>query len=226
MNEEKMKNKRGVRYIELVFDLAYLVIAFALGLYLCGQKDKVVGVLPGIAALVLVGGDAFHLIPRIACMITGKEKAFQKSLGIGKLITSITMTLFYLILWHIGLMLFMPEKTKLLTYGIYLLAVIRIFLCLLPQNKWLTANPPVRWGIIRNIPFVLEGSMVIGLFFLYRNRIHGMEFMWMALLLSFLFYLPVVLWAHKIKPLGMLMLPKTVMYLWVLRMLLSLPQAG
>ena len=42
--------------------------------------------------------------------------------------------------------------------------------------------------------------------------------MWLAVLLSFVFYIPVVLWAHVWPMAGMLMLPKTVMYIWMLLM--------
>lgn len=43
-----------------------------------------------------------------------------------------------------------------------------------------------------------------------------------AVLLSFGFYLPVVLWSNRQPKVGMLMLPKTCCYLWLLVMCLSL----
>ncbi|HPF18680.1 MAG TPA: hypothetical protein PLY08_03755 [Bacillota bacterium] len=46
--------------------------------------------------------------------------------------------------------------------------------------------------------------------------------MWLAILLSFAFYLPVVLWSNRYPKIGMLMLPKTCTYLWMLVMLLAL----
>ena len=42
--------------------------------------------------------------------------------------------------------------------------------------------------------------------------------MWLAILLSFLFYFPVVLWADVLPIIGMMMLPKTCMYIWMLCM--------
>lgn len=42
--------------------------------------------------------------------------------------------------------------------------------------------------------------------------------MWLAILLSFAFYIPVVLWAEVSPMIGMLMLPKTCMYVWMVVM--------
>ncbi len=41
---------------------------------------------------------------------------------------------------------------------------------------------------------------------------------WLAILLSFLFYIPVVLFADAAPAVGMLMIPKTLAYVWLLFM--------
>lgn len=38
--------------------------------------------------------------------------------------------------------------------------------------------------------------------------------MWLTIVLSFGFYIPVVLWADAIPLIGMLMIPKTCAYVW------------
>jgi len=38
--------------------------------------------------------------------------------------------------------------------------------------------------------------------------------MWMTIVLSFVFYIPVVLWADVVPTIGMLMIPKTCAYVW------------
>ena len=53
------------------------------------------------------------------------------------------------------------QNTKGLTLAIYALAIVRIVLCLLPQNEWLNYNAPVSWGVYRNIPFAIMGLMII-----------------------------------------------------------------
>lgn len=173
-------------------------------------------------ALVLACGDAFHLVPRIVVIKTGREKEFSRILGRGKQIASITMTIFYVLLWQIGVEVFSPKDIIIWSYTVYILAAVRIFLCLLPQNKWAERYPPVHWGIWRNVPFFLHGMLVAGLFFVFRDAIQGLGMMWLAIVLSFVFYLPVVLWANNQPKIGMLMLPKTCCYLWLLVMCLFL----
>ena len=48
---------------------------------------------------------------------------------------------------------------------IYGLAGLRIALCMMPQNDWLSAAAPLSWGIYRNIPFALLGLLIIVLFY-------------------------------------------------------------
>lgn len=215
--------KRVFGIFEAVFDALYLIAALILGFILISSKlNNDARMLAGIMAIVLACGDAFHLLPRILLIITHKEERLRRSLGIGKQITSITMTVFYLFMWQIGLMIFSPNVGNLWTYLVYFLAAVRILLCLLPQNRWQDRYPPVSWGIWRNIPFFLQGAVVALLFFLQRNITQGFGFMWLAIVLSFGFYLPVVLWSNRNPKIGMLMLPKTCCYLWMLAMCLSL----
>jgi hypothetical protein len=215
--------KRVFGLVEAIFDIFYLVVALILGLLLLiPAQDNVVRALAGIMALVLVGGDAFHLLPRILVILAGKEERLRSLLGRGKQVASVTMTLFYVILWHIGLLIFSPNGIGSWSWVVYILAAVRIFICLLPQNKWIERYPPVNWGIWRNIPFFMQGLVVAGLFFIFRSNAGGLGVMWLAIILSFAFYLPVVLWANKIPKIGMLMLPKTCVYIWMIIMCLSL----
>ena len=89
-------------------------------------------------------------------------------------------------------------------------------------NKWTEKNPPVKWGIIRNIPFVILGEINIAVFYVNRNVVNGLNYVWLAILLSFIFYLPVVLWASVNPKIGMLMLPKTICYVWLIIMFMSI----
>lgn len=96
------------------------------------------------------------------------------------------------------------------------LTIVRVVLCLLTQNDW-TGESPVIWGIYRNIPFVIMGLIMIVLFFKQKSDA-DYKWMWLAITLSFVFYMPVVLWADVIPIIGMLMLPKTCMYIWIVVM--------
>lgn len=208
--------KRVFKKVEIVFDVLYLTCGAMIGIqYLVGTSS--LQQLAGVMAGILILGDSFHLVPRIISIATKQEKSMEKALGLGKLITSLTMTVFYLILWHLAVLLSHQTTTSSLTILIYALALIRIVLCLLPQNQWLHRTPPVRWGIWRNIPFVLMGMLVA---WNYATNVFVPELSWMpwAIFLSFAFYLPVVLWANQKPKIGMLMLPKSCVYLWILAM--------
>jgi uncharacterized protein YacL len=170
--------------------------------------------------LILGCGDAFHLVPRIIALCTTGLENCAVALRLGKLITSISMTLFYVILYHIWKIRYNVTGKNTLTVSVYVLAITRIILCLFPQNKWLSIDSPVEWGIYRNIPFVVLGIIIIVICFQMakKRNDHVFRFLWLAVLLSFVFYIPVVLWADFNPVIGMLMLPKTCAYVWIVWM--------
>lgn len=216
------KHKVLFSYFEMVFDLLYLCAAVAVGIYLQITISTPAQKLAGAAALVLAVGDAFHLLPRVAAICTKAPERYRRALGFGKLATSLSMTAFYLLLWQVGLLLSTTHHYFGWTVAVWLLAAVRVVLCLLPQNRWLEGAPLSNWGVWRNLPFVLQGVMVLLLFARVGGAVPALRWMWLAIALSFLFYLPVVLWADKNSKLGMFMLPKTCAYLWMLLMLTNI----
>lgn len=214
--------KRLFGMFEAVFDLLYLGAGAVIAVLLLIGDVTPERMLAGLMALVLIGGDSFHLAPRVISIFTGKAERLRSALGRGKQIASITMTVFYVLLWHIGLLAAPMQNEVSFLVLFYLLAAVRIVLCFLPQNRWQERCPPVSWGIFRNIPFALMGFMVAMRFFSIGDELPGFSFGWLAVLLSFGFYLPVVLWSNRQPKVGMLMLPKTCCYLWLLVMCLSL----
>lgn len=214
--------KRVFGIFEVIFDITYLALVFIISfILLATPSNNQARILAGVMSVILVAGDSFHLFPRIKVILTGEEEKFRGMLGRGKQITSITMTIFYLCLWQIGLIIFQFSANS-ITYLVYSLVIIRILICFLPQNKWCERFPPLKWGILRNIPFFMIGMLVSILFFVNKSIVIGLEFMWLAILLSFSFYLPVVLLSNLNPKIGMLMLAKTCCYLWLLFMCLSL----
>lgn len=210
--------------VEAVFDGVYLLASAAIGVYLLVMGTSRVAALGGAMALLLAVGDAFHLLPRMCAILTGDEDRWASAMGVGKFVTSITMTVYYVLLWHLGLYIFNAGTSGWgqMTGLVYLLAGVRVALCLPPQNRWLDRRQPVNWGIYRNVPFLLHGGLTAALFAAHVGTVPAINGMWVAIALSFLFYLPVVLWAGRKPMIGMLMLPKTVMYLWMLIMCLYL----
>ena len=129
------------------------------------------------------------------------------------------MTIFYLLLFRIWELRYNRHRPLLRT-GMYLLALLRMALYFFPQNAWTSPNAPLSWGILRNVPFALMGLWIIVLFYQQAKQKEDFDFkyMWLAITLSFLFYIPVVLWADTLPMIGMLMIPKTLAYVWVVWM--------
>lgn len=205
------------KILETGFDIIYLVTVITLGIIMVvksnGNKEYK---LFGIMAIVLGLGDSFHLIPRAIALNTTGFEDYLVPLGIGKFVTSITMTFFYILLYYIWRIRYKIKDKNYITFSVFILSAIRIILCFFPQNKWTSGNQPLFWGIIRNIPFALLGLIVIVLFYksTRENNDKPFKWMWLTIVLSFGFYIPVVLFAEIYPLIGMLMIPKTCAYVW------------
>ncbi|MBD5542728.1 MAG: hypothetical protein HDR01_00430 [Lachnospiraceae bacterium] len=202
---------------ETLFDAIYLITVITIGIRMIiksnGNKQYR---LFGIMAVVLGLGDFFHLVPRVLALCTTGLENFTAALGRGKFITSITMTIFYILLYYVWRIRYHVKGKNTITAAVYVLSALRIILCLFPQNQWLSDASPLSWGIYRNIPFALLGLLIILLFYKTAKEQKDKEFrwMWLTIVLSFGFYIPVVLWADVYPMIGMLMIPKTCAYVW------------
>ena len=60
------------------------------------------------------------------------------------------------------------------------------------------------------------GGIIVVLFFnsARKNGDRSFRFLWLTVVLSFGFYIPVVLFADAVPLIGMLMIPKTCAYVW------------
>ena len=157
----------------------------------------------GTATLLLGCGDAFHLVPRVLRYFVQGD--FTAALGVGKLVTSITMTIFYILMFYIYKNKYKVENTKKIEYSIWILAIIRIILCMLPQNNWITNDGSLMMGII-----------IIVIYYKKRAEYKEFKHVWLDVLLSFVFYLIVVLGTEAVPALGAFMIPKTVCYILII----------
>lgn len=203
------------KIMEAAFCIFYMIFVTIVGTKIVkNQKGRKEILWFGIMSLVLVSGDAFHLVPRVLEAID-KSGNYHAAKGIGTLITSITMTIFYLIMYFVYSIRY-DYKNKILMTVMIGLTFIRIALCMFPQNDWM-GDSPVIWGVYRNIPFLIMGIIMVILFFIKRSD-KSYSLMYLAIIFSFLFYIPVVLWADVNPIIGMFMLPKTCMYIWIVWM--------
>ena len=205
-----------MKYGESTFDVLYLIFAILSGIVILIKHRNKNDVLMGTAALVLGLGDSFHLVPRVLNYFIDKD--FTWYLGFGKLVTSITMTIFYILVFLLYKSVYNKDDKSTKTVGItiYILAALRIVLCLAPGNNWFTGEGSMLWGVIRNLPFIVIGGIVVYLYVKVRKEDKYLGRLWLYTTLSFLFYIPVAIFAPLLPILGMLMLPKTVCYILML----------
>ena len=205
-----------MKYGESTFDILYLIFAILTGILILIKRRNRNDTLMGTAALVLGLGDSFHLVPRVLNYFIDSD--FTWYLGFGKLVTSITMTIFYILVFLLYKSVYnkADKSTKTVGIAIYVLAALRIILCLAPGNNWFTGEGSVLWGVLRNLPFIGVGCIIVCLYFKVRREDKYLSRLWLYTTLSFLFYIPVALFAPLLPMLGMLMLPKTVCYILML----------
>ena len=168
--------------IETVFDIFYLVTVLTVGIRMIrGSKAGTQFRLFGLMAVVLGAGDSFHLMPRALALCTTGLENYAVPLGLGKWITSVTMTVFYVLLYYVWRKRYQIEGQKNVTAAVYALSAVRIVLFYRSAKQ---------------------------------NNDKAFRWMWLTIVLSFGFYIPVVLWANAIPMIGMLMIPKTCAYVW------------
>ena len=86
--------------MEAIFDVCYLSFDLIADiLFFVFSKGNILFILYGILTLTLCGGDAFHLILRVKRALKRSNDKIKRQLGLGLQISSITMTVFYIILF-------------------------------------------------------------------------------------------------------------------------------
>lgn len=211
--------------MEAIFDAAYLIFdLIAAILFFLFSKGNVLFILYGILTLALCGGDAFHLVPRIKRAVWGSNERIKKQLGIGLQVSSITMTAFYIILMYIWKFTFPEYKVPVIIEAIiWISAIVRMVICLFPQNNWCTEEGNRTLSVIRNAVFAVTGIGVI-LLYLISGNAYGYHMIRMVaeILISFGCYIPVTLFSKTKPRVGLLMIPKTCAYMWIIAMGLQL----
>ena len=154
----------------------------------------------------------------------GSDEKIKRQLGIGLQVSSVTMTVFYIILMYVWKFTF-PEMIipTIVEAVVWISAVVRIVICMFPQNNWCTDEGNMKLSIARNAVFAVTGIGVIILYIISGNANgYGMTRMVAAIILSFACYLPVTLFSKTKPKVGLLMIPKTCAYMWMIAMGLQL----
>lgn len=213
MSQEKL----GMRIGESVFCIGYLLFDLIAGIIFLANSSDCLFLLYGIMTLLLGFGDAFHLVPRVIKHLKGESERVRWWMNFGLAVTSVTMTVFYIILFYIWKIQNVGQGTQTIssltavfTGIIWGMALARIVICLFPQNDWF-GDGNKKLSLCRNIIFSIIGAAEI-ILFLMMGGAYGIT-MAVCIFLSFLCYVPVTLFAKENPKVGMLMIPKTIMYI-------------
>lgn len=198
------------KIVEVYFDLVYLLLMMGFGLALLLEKEKGAKLLAAMAILLALG-DACHLLPRVYGHLSpGGLAGNRMYLSYGQMITSLTMSVFYLLYFYYyraaG-----GKATKGRQWLIYGLLALRVILVLLPANNW-GGESPYAMGLIRNVPFLIMGIALV-VWTYGDGEIPGFKRASYLIAASFFFYALVVIFSTFIPAFGAFMLPKTVCYI-------------
>jgi hypothetical protein len=190
------------------------------------------------AAYFLLGfGDLFHLGLRIFNYFAGfteVDSFYMITLGLGYIISGLTMTYFYVAIFHAwsdtyGKAYSTPSKIKSITIILYIAFLVRIILMFLPYNHWFEGDGTVDFGFdfrwITAIPIYIIG--IISVYLLFNdskkeisekkgidhqiNRGNFFASIWFVI--SYISYSLTLFFVAILPLMGLFMIPKTIAYL-------------
>ncbi|RMI33538.1 hypothetical protein [Nocardia stercoris] len=215
--------------IELIFNLSYLVSLWGLVVAMRRRRDRVpVEQRPEAERLreaftLLAVGDTGHLALRSVSLARGEGRGFiryrgQRAslIGLGEMATSITITLFYVLTLDAWRLRFRKSWDR-FTGSLLGLSGLRLLLLAMPFNRWDRDETPPGWGVVRNLPLLSVGAGEMVMMRREADRAGDRTFRSLAdaMAASFACYTPVILFARRIPQVGLLMIPKTVAYLYM-----------
>lgn len=214
-------------WMEVAFNLGYLTIVWILVVKMLKRMEHVAPQNTEVARSMMLAffflaiGDTGHVGFRVLAYflgglgasieILGKEFAL---VGAGALSTAVTITIFYITVLDAWRKRY-NKQYGFFEYTLIVAAIARFILFIHPGNQWGNVVPPFEWSLVRNIPLMLQGFGVAYLILGDSIRQRDKAFVWIGLmiLVSYGFYLPVILLVQKSAWVGMLMIPKTLAYL-------------
>ena len=208
---------------ETLCDILYLLIMIALSVNLLlkdgfGNPESRIYHLAGFMVVILILGDSFRFIPRITSFFIKDSDNVELVQDKGKIISSIVITLFYVFLWSLGIIIFSAQISFFYTILVYILAVIRIVLCLISQKY----SKDSLWDIYRNLPFVFLVFVVGLLFFFYRYKIFSLVYAWVAIYFSLIFSMVVLFLSTKTERVGFWVIMRNLSLIWLISMFVDL----
>jgi len=213
-------------WVEVIFNLGYLLAIYWLVWQMYRKQSQTADhqkqyTRPFILAFLLLAlGDTGHVGFRVVAYAAGGLEKTVSILGqdvglvgMGALSTAITVTFFYMLVLVVWARRFQKPFGW---FGYFLIAagIARLIYMGLPVNDWNSVVPPQPYSLYRNFFLVLQGLGVAFLILRDAQAAKDRAFLWIGIciLLSYAFYLPVILFVQQVPVIGMLMIPKTLAY--------------
>ena len=166
-------NMKPGNIFEAVFCIIYLILVLYAGFaMLFNRQDSQICLLFSLMCLILGFGDCFHLIPRIYSLMAGVSEKMNAAMGIGNMITAIGMTVFYLLFVEV-IGLYYNRSVIVWRIVCFILFAARIVALLLPQNDWIHNTFDPTMSLIRNVPFIAIGVIVVCLLLVCTYQVDG-----------------------------------------------------
>lgn len=220
MKGVKSMNETVRMWVEVVFNIAYLVTIWALVVAMARRaghlapENRRVGLLFVWAFALLGLGDTGHVGFRVIAYALGGIEKNIVLVGAGALATAITVTFFY------ALMVVVWKERFNRSYGLFgwllfAAAAVRLALFPFPGNNW-GSTVHTNWSLYRNIPLMVQGFGILFLMLIdgLKHKDRLMRNVAFAILVSYACYMPVI-FLPGVPMVGMLMIPKTLAYLAV-----------
>lgn len=205
--------------VEIGFNVLYLIVVWWMTYLMTRRLPEVssenypVANRTRWAFFLLALGDTGHVGFRVVAYALGGLEANPLWVGLGALATAITVTFFYLLMLDIWRIRF-DQKYGWFEYLLIASVPVRLIVMAFPGNEWGSTVPSVFWGPFRNIFLMILGLGVMYLILRDSIKTKDRLFRWISycIFFSYLFYTPVIFLVRDYPMLGMLMIPKTIMY--------------
>lgn len=202
--------------IKSSFYVIFLLLSLVVGIrMLLNSKDNKIVWIFGIILLLLGLGEGFHLVPRIIEIFTNDFENIEEFIDSGRFIASISIVFVYLMLLWFGKAYYKESISKKHDLILYVLAGISVIFSLLFK----TTNDTYLI-LLRNIPMIIIATTIIFHFKKqsFINEDKSLRFLWLALLAGLIFTIGFELLSPSNSLFIILMMPKTLMYIWVILM--------
>ena len=205
--------------MQITFSIIYLIYISLIIIFMSNNlknvnKDEVIQAKNiRLAFICLLIGDLGHVGIRLITLLSDSDYGI---FGIGVLLEMIGLIflfIFYTNAWRIHF----DKPNSLFFKTLIGTGLVGLIIFAFPQNQWNSEPISYEWLIIRNIPWLLQG-LILAILIIRDAKVANDRLLvriGILILISYFFYMPVILFASIEPMLGILMIPGNIIYmLW------------